>query len=371
MKPIPLKRINAVLFFGILVCVILFFAKKVLVPLTFAVFFAMLFTPLCNWLELKGWKRALTSLTAILITLAVTAGIVLMIFWQGKNMAEKFPEMKEKAQKMIQQGKSYVNQHFGVTEKKQEQMVDKQMKSASQSSGATIKKLLGGFSDFITAAVLVILFMFLLLYQREKYEAFFLKLCSDQPVEEAHEIINRICKVSQQYLRGRLLSIAIFTACFTTGFLIIGLENAFLLAFIAAVLTIIPYIGSIIGGLFPFAVALVTNDNINVALGALAVIGIVQVIDNYFIEPYIIGGEVSISAFFTILILFVGGLLWGVAGMILFIPLLGMVKIIFDSFPELAPYGFLIGDQKKAKASPKMKKLLKNRFKVLFDQKTL
>lgn len=369
MTPISLKRINAVLLFSILTCLILYFAKKVLVPITFAIFFAMLFAPLCNWLESKGFKRAITSIISVLITLAFAAGVVLLIFWQGKNLAEKLPQMKEKAQKMVQDGKTYVNQHFGVNEKKQEEIADKQMKSASQSGGSAIKKYLVSLTDFITAAVLVILFMFLLLYQREKYEAFFLKLCKNIPVEDAHQMIEKICKVSQQYVRGRILSIGIFTACFTIGFLIIGLENAFLLAFIAAVLTIIPYVGSIIGGLFPFAVALVTSDDMNVAFGALAVIAIVQGIDNYFIEPYIIGGGVSISAFFTILILFVGGLLWGVAGMILFIPILGVVKIIFDSFPDLAPYGFLIGDQKKAKASPKMKKLLKDRFKIFPAQK--
>lgn len=364
MTPISLKRINAVLLFGILVCAILFFAKKVLVPVVFAMFFAMLFAPLCNWLELRGWKRSLTSLLSILLTIAIAAGIVLLVVWQSKNLAEKLPEMKQKAQKMVQQGKDYVNQHFGIDEKKQEEIADKQMKSAEQSSGSAIKKYLIAFTDFITAAVLVIIFMFLFLFQREKYEAFFLKLCKDIPVEEAQQMIEKICKVTQQYLRGRLLSIGIFTACFTTGFLIIGLENAFLLAFIAAVLTIIPYVGSIIGGLFPFAVALVTSDDVNVAFGALAVIGIVQGLDNYFIEPYIIGGGVSISAFFTILILFVGGLVWGVAGMILFIPLLGMVKIVCDSFPDLAPYGFLIGDQKKAEAPPKLKQLLKDRFKI-------
>jgi len=217
--------------------------------------------------------------------------------------------------------------------------------------------------DFFAAFVLVIIFMFLFLFQRDKYESFFLKLSAASATETSKEMIHNISKVSAQYLRGRVLSILIFTVCFTAGFLIVGLKSAFLLAFIAALLTIVPYIGSIIGGLFPFAVALVTGDS-GVAVGALAVVLIVQGIDNYFVEPYIIGGQVSISAFFTILILFVGGLLWGVAGMILFIPLLGIFKIICDYIPELNPYGYLIGDQKENTGENKLVKWFKKKVGI-------
>ncbi|MCZ8284421.1 MAG: AI-2E family transporter, partial [Bacteroidia bacterium] len=80
------------------------------------------------------------------------------------------------------------------------------------------------------------------------------------------------------------------------------------------------------------------------------------------IEPYVIGGEVNISGFFTILILLVGGLIWGIAGVVLFLPLLGVAKIIFDAIPELQPYGYLIGDQAQEKQSTRLLKKLKGLF---------
>lgn len=73
----------------------------------------------------------------------------------------------------------------------------------------------------------------------------------------------------------------------------------------------------------------------------------------------------NISGFFTILILLIGGLLWGVAGMILFLPMLAVAKIIFDAIPGLNAYGYLIGDQKEKKASEK----LKEKFKKIFGKK--
>ena len=116
----------------------------------------------------------------------------------------------------------------------------------------------------------------------------------------------------------------------------------------------------------PLAVALVTGDSGSAALGVLIVVLVVNAIDNYWIEPYVIGGHVSISAFFTILILLVGGLIWGVAGMVLFLPMLGVAKIIFDSIPEMKPYGYLIGDQKDHSSSGNMF----DKIKKLFSKKS-
>lgn len=362
MYSITLKEFNRILLCSILVCVVLFFGQKVIIPITFAAFFAMLFTPMSNLLEKHKFKRWLTALLSIIITLGIGTAIVLLVFFQGKDFAKEFPKMEEKSKKMIRDGEMYIAVKYNVPIEKQEEVITKQLKSLSESSGSFIKKSFMGIADFFAAFVLVIIFMFLFLFQREKYESFFLKLTKNTPTENTRKMLEEIIKVSQHYLRGRMISIVIFTICFTIGFLIVGLKNAFLLAFIAALLTIVPYIGSIIGGLFPFAVALVTEDSNNAAFGALAVILVVQGIDNYFIEPYIIGGAVNVSAFFTILILFIGGILWGVAGMILFIPMLGVFKIICDHVPALNPYGFLIGDQKEIKGESKFKKWFKKKF---------
>ncbi|NJK95970.1 MAG: AI-2E family transporter [Bacteroidales bacterium] len=91
--------------------------------------------------------------------------------------------------------------------------------------------------------------------------------------------------------------------------------------------------------------AVVTEDTFGPALGVIVVISLAQIFDNYFIEPYVVGGNVNISPLFTILILIIGGLIWGIAGVILFLPLLGMLKIFFDNVEGLYPYAYLIGDQ--------------------------
>jgi predicted PurR-regulated permease PerM len=362
-EKISLKRVNRFLLLGILLTATLYFAKEVLIPITFSIFFAMLFTKLSNKMEAKGMMRVFSTLISVLIIVIVSFGIGYLIYMQVRSLSDELPEIEKKAQKFMVYAQDYVSQKLDVPKEKQDELINKKIKSFIETSGKGLQDFFAGFIGILGSAVMVLLFTFLFLYQREKYESFFLRLCVTTKPDEAKKLIQKISAVSQNYLTGRALSILLFTALFTTGFLIIGLKGAFLLAFIAALLTIIPYIGSIIGGLFPFAVALVTEDSTSVAVGALAVIAIIQGIDNYFIEPYIIGGEVNISAFFTILILLIGGLIWGVAGMILFLPMLGVAKIVFDNVPELSAYGYLIGDQQGEKTSGRMMEKIKGWFK--------
>jgi predicted PurR-regulated permease PerM len=339
-----LKQVNAFLLCGILIVAILYYARAVLIPVTFAVFFAMLFTGLSNRMEHHGVSRILSSLISMLILMAVIFSIGFMVYMQSRRLADEMPEIEKKSLAFLSKVQGYISTEMNVSESKQEELMKKQLQSFGESAGRFLTSFISGTFGLLAAFVLVLIFTFLFLYQREKYESFFIRISRHADPEEARKLLHRISQVSQRYLTGRALSVLIFTALFTVGFLIVGLKNAFLLAFVAALLTIVPYIGSIVGGLFPFAVALVTEDSINVAFGALAVIVIIQAIDNYFIEPYIIGGEVNISGFFTILILVIGGTIWGVAGMILFLPMLGVAKIIFDAIPELNAYGYLVGD---------------------------
>jgi predicted PurR-regulated permease PerM len=112
-------------------------------------------------------------------------------------------------------------------------------------------------------------------------------------------------------------------------------------------MTIIPYVGVLIGGLVPLFISLI-DGSFNQSFGVVIIILIVNTIDHYFIEPYIVGSSVNISPFFTIFVLILGGLIWGIAGIILFLPLSGILRIVFENVQGLQPYGSLIGDQRES-----------------------
>jgi len=91
-------------------------------------------------------------------------------------------------------------------------------------------------------------------------------------------------------------------------------------------------------------VALVTKDSAWFALYVLGVHTVVQIIDNDYIVPKIVASRVKINALFSILVVLIGNALWGIAGMFLSLPLLAIVKVIFDHIESTKPWGYLLGD---------------------------
>lgn len=162
--------------------------------------------------------------------------------------------------------------------------------------------------------------------------------------EIANSITEQISKVTQQYLIGVLLVIIILAVLNTTGLLIIGIKHAVFFGVLAAILNIVPYIGVLVGSLFPIIMALLTKDSIWSAVAVAGVFAFNQFLENNFLTPNITGSQVKINPLAAIMALIVGGMIWGVAGMILFIPFIGIAKILFDNIQSLKPLGYLIGE---------------------------
>ena len=182
------------------------------------------------------------------------------------------------------------------------------------------------------------------MWKREKYKEFILKLVSEQNRGRVSRELEEISKVSSQYLMGRLISMSFLAIIYMIGFSIVGLPNALLMALIAVLPTIVPYVGAFVGGFFPVIMAL-AGDESGVFFPVVGILIVAQVIDNNIIEPLVEGESLDLSPIFTIIALVIGELLWGVAGMILFMPLFAIIRIICSRIPELHPYSFLLENE--------------------------
>jgi predicted PurR-regulated permease PerM len=127
--------------------------------------------------------------------------------------------------------------------------------------------------------------------------------------------------------------------------LLLKVEYAVLLGVIGAILNMIPYIGGIIAIALPVLMATVTKDGFSTQIGVIIAYAIIQFIDNNILVPRIVSSKVQINALFSILVVLLGGELWGVSGMFLSIPFVAILKIIFDRIDELKPWGKLLGDE--------------------------
>ncbi len=339
-----LQRVNLYLLAAILLTVVLYFGKPIVVPLTFAIFFSMLMAPVCRWLDKKKFPRALSCLCCVLILLFGVLTILGVAGAQVAVFAKDIPQIEAKASELVTSLHEFVEDRFNVSYEEQKEFARKQIQTLGKSTGGFISSFFAGMASTIASLILTLVFTFLFLFNKEKYDDFFVWLYHEEDPKKVKTVVNKISTVAQKYLTGRAMSIVILWILYSIGLLIVGVNNAILLAGIAALLTVVPYVGSTLGGLFPFMMALVTEDSINPALAVVGVIVFIQAMDNYFIEPNIVGGEVNLSALASILSIICGGMIWGVAGMILFIPLVGIAKIVCDNVESLKPYGYLIGD---------------------------
>lgn len=129
--------------------------------------------------------------------------------------------------------------------------------------------------------------------------------------------------------------------------LILVAVMAGVITLLCGLLEIVPFIGNLTGTALTLIMALSQGGGANMAIGILITYGCVQFIQTYILEPLVVGAQVKINPLFTIIAIVIGELIWGIPGMILAIPLLGIAKIIFDNVDSLKPYGFLIAEEKK------------------------
>jgi predicted PurR-regulated permease PerM len=206
-----------------------------------------------------------------------------------------------------------------------------------------------GFGSFLTDFIIVMVYILLFLLFRTHLQKFVLKLIPQQDQKNAMETMHDVRLVAQKYLTGLAIMIACLWVMYSIGFSIAGVENAIFFAILCGLLEIVPFVGNLIGVSFTLLMSMAQGGNMSMVIGILATYFVVQFVQTYLLEPLVVGREISINPVFTIVGIVGGELLWGIPGMILALPLLGIFKIICDHIEPLKPYGFLIGDNTKNK----------------------
>jgi predicted PurR-regulated permease PerM len=187
------------------------------------------------------------------------------------------------------------------------------------------------------------------MYYRTRIKKFVLQLISNRQKENAQQVIHDIQKVTQQYLTGIGWMILCLWVMYSIGFSIVGVKYAVFFAILCGLLEIVPFIGNFTGNMLAILMVIIQGGGTGMILAVLATYAIVQFLQTYLLEPLVVGAEVNINPLFTIIVLVLGELIWGIPGLMLAIPLLGVVKIICDHIEPLKPYGFLIGYDRKKK----------------------
>jgi predicted PurR-regulated permease PerM len=322
----------------------------------------MLFLPLSTRLEKKGISRGWSSFINVLLFIAVVGGIIALITWQISGMTEDFSKMKENFGKYKASTEKYIQKQFSIPVKKQEEMLSQQQKAGGSQASGFATAIGSSISGFLVDTILVLVYIFLLLFLRGRLKQFILKLVPPEEKDKATKIIYGSTKVASKYLSGLAFMIFLLWVMYGIGFSIAGVKNGVFFGILCGILEIIPFVGNVTGTAITVLMALAQGGGSGIIIGVLVTYAFVQFIQTYVIEPLVVGSAVQINPLFTIISLVVGELIWGVPGMVLAIPVMGVLKVVFDNIEALQPYGYLIGEEKKEGES------ITDKFKKIFSK---
>jgi predicted PurR-regulated permease PerM len=303
--------------------------------------------------KFETWKigKTLAAFLSIFVMILLIGGVTYFFSTQVINVAQEFTNFQDKIIRAFADVTQFINIHVSFVENLGKDELFNRMKDwITGSTGFLVSKTVSNSATFMAGLMAIIVFTFLFLLYRDGLTKAFLAFSSGDNRERVLKMFKSVQQVGQKYLFGMVILTVIIGLANSIGLLIIGIDNPFLFGFLGAALAIIPYIGTTLGAVIPVIYAFVSYDSIWPAIAVAILFWVVQLVSDNFLTPRIVGGSLKINALTAILSLFVGAAVWGLAGMVLFLPFAAILKVVCEEFEELKPLALIIGEKNKKKS---------------------
>lgn len=322
---------------------ILFITQDIVLPLIYGAIIAISISPAVKFLVEKKINRTLAIFAVLTLALLLIAALILFLVTQASLVGQAWPQLLDKFESLLNQGIAWVSGSFGLSTVQINGWIAKSKAELLNNSGAAIGVTLTTVSGVLASLILTPVYTFMILYYQPHLIEFIYQLFGGSNDKKVSEILTETKSIIQNYLVGLFAEFAIVAVLNAVGLLVLGIQYAILLGIIGALLNVIPYLGGLIAMALFAVVALITKSPIYV-LYVIALYTFIQLIDNNYIVPKIVGSKVKLNALISIIVVIAGAALWGIPGMFLAIPLTGVVKLILDRIEPWKPWGFLLGD---------------------------
>ena len=324
---------------------ILYAGRTIFIPVSFALLISFILQPICAWLEQKGISRMGAVITSILLLLALGLLIIALLVSQFLGFLHEWPAIHEKLTQSLTDMSQMLSNVFGVNKEQQQNLLNRM---SSQSGGNVLQIIQSTISA--SAFSLVMLFLIpvyavLILYYRKYWVSILLRVFPAERSEQLREILALTIKAYYNFIKGMAVVYVAVGTLNSIGLLLLGVPHAILFGFIASILTFVPYIGIIVGSLLPITMAWITYDSIWYPLGIVAVFTFVQYLEANIIFPIAVSSRLNVNTLIMLLAIFTGGMVWGMAGMILFVPFVGIAKLIADYNPKWKTISMILGTE--------------------------
>lgn len=338
-----IKSIVIILEGVVLLTLILYLGKPLFIPLAFSFLISFILYPICNWLENQGIHRNLAiGLPLVLMVLLFTGiGYLLTAF-----LLEHFNEMddiKPKLLEVLHSIHQFLFENLGLSTELQNEIAQNVINSIANGLYKASSGTVSSLSKMVLFTIMVPIFSFLILLHKSKLMNALYHFFPNESRSSIREIVTDTIQSYYNFIRGMMLVYLIVGTLNSIGLAVIGAPNPILFGFLASVLTFIPYVGIMIASLLPITAVWITYDSIWYSVAVIGWFAFVQILEAYLIFPYIVGKRLKINTLIVLIMIILGGMLWGAAGMILFIPMISILKLVASRSPKLKFISELLG----------------------------
>lgn len=328
--------------------VILYFGRNIFIPISFALLISFVLYPVCVWLERKGVGRLMAIVIAICLLMLLGVLVLALLVYQFISFLDEWPSIQEKFSQAVSDLSEMIAA-FGYSKEDQSGIISKISDQSGGNILALLKNAVSASTFSIVLLVLIPVYAVLILYYRQYWMKILTRLFPSEKNESLREMLGLTIKAYYNFIKGMALVYVVVGSLNSVGLLLLGVPHAILFGFIASILTFVPYVGIIVGSLLPITMAWITYDSIWYPVGIVGIFAFVQYLEANVIFPVAVSSRLNVNTLVMLTAIFAGGILWGMAGMILFVPFVGIAKLIADHNPRWKTISMILGVDSKPK----------------------
>ncbi|MDF2193194.1 AI-2E family transporter [Paraflavitalea sp. CAU 1676] len=326
----------------ILLLVVAYFGKPLLVPMSYGLLVAIVLYPVCRKLEIRGWPRNLAIGVSLGGVIVLFLALLALLALQLNVFLKDLPDLLDKLTPALQDLRKAIGTRLHLTTDQQESWWQQSIAGAQ----GNIVRLAGNSVSATTTTIisffLIPVYAALFLYNRSTFLAFLKSIAGESYKDQLPQLLNEVIHTYYGFIKGMIKVYVIVGILNSIGLLALGIPHAILFGMLTAIMTIIPYVGIIVSALLPISVAWLTKDSVWYPIGVIAIFAVVQYLEANLIFPKVVAAQLNVSTWATLVAIVAGGLLWGISGMILFIPFLAILKLVVNRVNEWEAINILL-----------------------------
>lgn len=326
------------------VLAMLYVGRSFFIPIAYGVFFAFMLKPLRDRIERFIPNRVVAILLSFLLILLVVGGVVFFFALQIGEVISGADNIVANLTDSVNGIILFCGDYLGWTRVETTDFFEENISSGIEEPFGILTSGLSTSSVIITNLALMFLYTFFFLLYSTAFKRFALGQFTDEAQLEGMQTLREVQSVASSYLGGMGTVMLVLAVLNSVGLYFIGVPYALLWGCLGALLAVIPYIGTFLGGLLPTLYTFAITDTYWQPLAVIILYAVVQSIEGNLITPKIVGNSVKVNALAAVLALIFGAFVWGFAGLIIAIPLIAMLRIIMEHIDPLKPVALLLSD---------------------------